>query len=309
MVTIPGGDADRGDLAAAPDVGQPAADHDTERADGAGDQGKGADLGGREVPFGAEELVRELAGGRGEQGVEESRRRPAGQAGAAGRTEKRRGGEAEGRDVKRRLSGSRRLALAITGNASRPPAKSHRQPRTPRSARGSAMVASPAPNPMLSVSTATAQARDPAGISSAAMTPVSTRAPATSATASTWLAVSHARDGARAPSRCQQRAGRGRDQQDTAPALPVGQGEQAHGEDDVDADDAERDSLTRTADFELPRRVGHGERQQGPEIADDDRQGGQGGEHHRGPAIEPMGRCPPGHGRIRAYPPDGQPEG
>ena len=61
------------------------------------------------------------------------------------------------------------------------------------------MVAKPPPRPVDKPEQAHAHARDPAGISSAAITLTRTRRAATRLTASTWLTVSQTSDGARAP--------------------------------------------------------------------------------------------------------------
>ena len=159
---------------------------------------------------------------------------------------------------------------------------------------GRAMAAMPPPRPVDSPSRPTAHAREPAGISSAAITLTRTRRAATRLTASTWLTVSQTSDGARAPTALRTEPPAAVPRMRRRRPCRSANDHQAEGQDDVDPDHGEGHPLARLADAELLGRVGHGQAEEGAEVAHHHGEGGQGGEDHRRTPGHPLRRGPPG---------------
>ena len=166
----------------------------------------------------------------------------------------------------------------------------------------------PPPSPVAMPIRPTAHARHPAGISSAAITPIRISRAATRLVATTWLAVSQASDGATAPDALDDRTGERREQDEPAPSAVIGEDEQHEGQEDVDPNQPEGNALPGLANAELLGGVGHGQAEQGAEVADDHSEGCQGGEYHRRPTGHPLGWRPPRWTVYRPQRAEGPPE-
>ncbi len=188
----------------------------------------------------------------------------------------------------------------------------------------SSITAMPAPSAAVAVSTETAKAREPAGISSTAMMAMTRVSAVEKARARVWLTPSHARSGASAPVAVSSAAHHGREDEHPATSAPVGQGDDGQRQDRTDPGGGQHHADGPVADAEVLLEVGVGLAEQRAEVAAEHREDAQQGQRHRHAGVEVVGRRPPGmagrrcgetglaelapHGQLEQEPPhrDGQ---
>ena len=277
-------------------------DHDADRARGVGEDREQADASGREAPLVAQELVHQLRRRRGEQAEQERGH----------------GEEPEPPAVPRHAHVDVRHDEAPALGQVPADVAHHRQPqqaerrtasRQPRAAdvgeRQHPQAHADAEGPGHASMRLTAKAREPAGISSAAMIARSTAPAVVRPRTTVCEAPRVTRSGAKAPTRRDEAAdGRGGEQHAPAPSA-VGQRGEGQRAEDADPHGGERGALVGLAGPELVGGERDRLREQRAEVAEHDRQRAQraDGGGCRGVGRlgwRPEGRVPASGGRDRA---------